>query len=284
MANAVILAGGKSKFANNKSKATLEFNGKRYIDCVIGALDKSENIEKILIMGDRNDLGKDVKGHRVIQERRDFFQNIVTGYDHLELLIEEGEPLFYVYSDAPFINPGGIDDFLEKCNKHKFLSGNYADLSICLVDIEEIRKRFPGYKDNYPYTRLNDFGARFGNCFLLNVGKILDSEFEKKYHIFENAYNARRFDEVRSTIRFIRNAGSLLIYDLAPKTLDKKYFYKGILKKELYVNTTLEEIEHILFRKTKLKIKIFKSNYPELAVDVDTKRDKNYIEDYTKKL
>lgn len=265
MVNAVVLAGGKSRIAGNKSKATLNFwDDRRCIDVVVECLDKSRNINKILISGDKADLGESISGHEVTQERRDFFQSVVA-------FMGEEEPLFYIYSDIPFINSIAVDDFLERCD-------NDADLNFGLVGIEKIRKGFAGYKDYYPYTRFNDFGFRLANCALVYLSRILHSKFEKRYNLFRNAYDIRRFDEIGSITKFIIDTGPIFLYSLLSKSMNKRDFYKGLSHRELYFNTNCREFEELLFRRSKLRVNLIKSSYPELAVDVDTKKDKEWIE------
>lgn len=279
MVNAVVLAGGKQKFGHYKSKAAVELNGKRCIDYVVDALEDSRNIDNILIVGDKYNLGKEIKGHKVIQERKGFFQNAITGYDHFELIIEDKEPLFYVFSDIPFVTSTAIDGFLEKCNNSANSNGD-ADLSLCLVDIDQINKFFPGCKKNYPSMRVKDFSFRMGNCGLIYPGRILDTEFERKYHIFENAYHARRFDQFSSFVKFIWNAGPIFIYDLLPKNFSKREFYSSLLKNEFYFDVTTKNFEELFLKKTGLRFRFIKTYYPELAVDIDTLKDKEYIENY----
>lgn len=264
MVNAVVLAGGKEKLGHYKSKATLEFNNKRCIDYVVEALEDAEHVDNFLIIGDRYSLGKDIKQYQVIQEKKSFFQNAVHGY--FESPIKKEDPLFYIYSDIPFVTSESIDDFLERCDLE-------VDLNFGLVNIEKIRENFPGYKENYPHARFKDFDFRMANCALVYPKKVLDSEFEKKHHTFKNAYKGRRFDQKGSMIRFAINSRHIFLYHLLKN-------FRGYSNGEFYFNTTIRDLENYIFNKTKLKFNFIKSNYSELAVDVDTRRDKEYIENY----
>lgn len=281
MVNAVVLAGGKEKLGHYKSKATLEFNNKRCIDYVVEALNKADNIDKVMIVGNIEHLGEEILGRKVTQERRVFIQNAVSGYEALRLELrdknwKDKEPLFYIFSDIPFVTAESIDDFLDRADTN-------SDLSFCFVDISKINERFSNYKEYYPYTTLKDFSFRMGNCGLVNVENVMKSGSQK---IFQKAFEARRFNEFLSFLKFLflgypvyshlRMLGEFKKTNLLgmPVILPREFYF------DLTINNVEEKISKIFSKEGNLSVNIVTSYYPELAVDVDGKRDRKYIENY----
>ena len=278
MVNAVVLAGGKQKFGHYKSKAAVELNGRRCVDYVVEALDKAKYIDDIIIVGNVDNLGEKIYDYSVTHETRVFVHNAAVGYEHFRLKMGDKEPLFYIFSDIPFVTSQSIDDFLERADYN-------TDLNLCFVDINKINEKFSNYKEYYPYTRLNDFSFRMGNCGLVKVENVIKSGSQK---VFQKAFEARRFNEFLSLLKFL-----FLGYSIYSHLRDVRKFQKTnlfgvpmILPREFYFDLNIKDIEEkisrVFSKEGNLSVNIVKSYYPELAVDIDTLKDKQYVENHPK--
>jgi len=268
MINAVILAGGKRR-RKKEEEGILDFGKEKVI---IEALKKTKNINDIVTVGNRRVLEEKLKGCNITQERGSFIQNITTGYEYFKNTGKDTDLLFYAFGDF-FPSVESIDDTIVKSDKT-------ADLNLYVVDIEKIKERYPGYKKWYPYQGFEGFGFRWGNCFLVNMENVLRKDEKKsKIKIFDEAYAARRPDEIRSLIKFLVLTIPYYI-PLLCKTLKnkqkRKEFYRK-LPRGFCFNADFGYVEDILYKKTNLNIRIIKSDYAELAVDIDKASDKKYL-------
>jgi molybdopterin-guanine dinucleotide biosynthesis protein A len=126
MFNALILAGTKEKGSleiaeNVDNKALIMLNGRPMIDYIVDALNNSENIDKILVVGPKNELSPYIgkKVEEIINPGNSILENMEIGLNYFN----SSDNLLFLTSDIPLITPEAIDEFLEICIKRKAYIG-----------------------------------------------------------------------------------------------------------------------------------------------------------------
>ncbi len=133
--DAIILAGEKEDAISVKgqNKALLPFRGKLLIEWVIDALDRSETISSMTVVGPESKLGPVIeniqtkKPLKLVSQGENIFENIWTGGlstfpgyrpgitgDELRAAGHEDKAVFIITSDIPLIEPAEIDHYIKK--------------------------------------------------------------------------------------------------------------------------------------------------------------------------
>lgn len=146
MINALILAGTKGKgnleiAEKVDNKALIMIDGRPMIDYIVEALDNSENINNILVVGPKKELhpyiGEKVK--EILNPGNSILENMESGLT----FFNSDENLLLLSSDIPLITPEAIDEFLKICIKRK------ACIGYPIITKENIIKKYPETKRTY---------------------------------------------------------------------------------------------------------------------------------------
>ena len=122
-----------------------------------------------------------------------------------------------------------------------------------------------------------------GNCGLVKVENVMKSGSQK---VFQKAFEARRFNEFLSFLKFLFLGYSVYSHLSGMRKFQKTNLFgiPVILPREFYFNLNIEDVEEkiskVFSKEGKLSVNIVKSYYPELAVDIDTLKDKEYVENH----
>ena len=140
MFNALILAGTKKKgpleiAENVDNKALIMINHRLMIDYIVDALNNSKNIDKILVIGPKNELHPSIgkKVEEILNPGNSLLENMEIGLNYFN----SSDNLLLLTSDIPLITPEAIDEFLRICTKRK------ACIGYPIITEEKIIKKYP---------------------------------------------------------------------------------------------------------------------------------------------
>ncbi|WP_207644719.1 nucleotidyltransferase family protein [Caloranaerobacter ferrireducens] len=243
MINSIILAGKSEKKLNGKyTKALVSINGKPMISYVIKALKESGVVDKIVVIGDRDEINKagleDVEF--IIQDRGSIIDNVIAGVDYFK----EDSMILISTCDIPLLTGEAVYDFVKKSLESKAdVCYPIIEKSICLEKYPEAVRTYAKLKDGY-FTG--------GNLILINP-KVLD--------------------------RCIIKAKQMIEYRKNPVKMSKVLGFTFLLK--LVVGRlTIESAEKRVSKILRLKPKAIITSYPEIGNDVDKPEDLNMAEKY----
>ena len=244
MFNALILAGAKGKgpleiAENVDNKALIMLDSRPMIDYIVDALNSSENIDRILVVGPKNELhpymGKKVD--EILNPGNSILENMEIGLN----FFNSADNLLLLSSDIPLITSEAIDEFLEICTKRK------AYIGYPIITKENIVKKYPETERTYIKMKEGIFCG--GNIVFFKP----EVFFEKKKLIKE------LFDNRKATWRYVKILGLKFILKFLFKTL------------------TLEEIEKRLTGIIGYNSIAAMISYPEIMIDLDKPSDLKLI-------
>ncbi|MBI4641169.1 MAG: NTP transferase domain-containing protein [Candidatus Tectomicrobia bacterium] len=199
--DAIVTAGdrGASKFVYGRNKVFLEIREKPLIFYVIGALEESERVKHIHIVGPQKDLEKVFEQHgygkkplSIYEQQRNLYENVwnaflhtLPGYqegsefdDSLQLIAQD-KAILVVPGDAPLLTPFEVDEFLSQCDLGKF------DYFLGLTSEDGLK---PYYPDQYrrgiklAYYHFRDERYRHNNLHLVKVLRVANREYIQKMY------------------------------------------------------------------------------------------------------
>ena len=256
--NAVVLAGDRGvndpllKAAKVFGKAAVKFNGQTLLERVVSTLINARCIDKIYVVGPSDEC---LRQHSYISA---FLEN-----DNVVCLPPESGPsssalkgviksdyypALITTCDLPLLNSQQIDDY---CNSVQSLD---ADFVVTAVNYEGIGQCMP---------ELNKTKYQFGTahvCFA-NVFAVLNEAGLRAIEYWQDIENSRK-----KPIEIIRKIDWLSIL---------RYKFRLL---------TLDQAANSLSQKVGTKVKIERSNLPNLALDVDSAHDYEVFTKYFKSL
>lgn len=244
MFNALILAGTKEKgpleiAENVDNKALIVIDGRPMIDYIVDALNNSENIDRILVVGPKNKLypyiGKKVK--EILNSGKSILENMEIGLN----FFNSTDSLLLLTSDIPLLTTEAIDEFLRICTKRK------AQIGYPVITKENIVKKYP--ETQRTYVKMKE-GAFCG-------GNIV---FFKPEVFFQNKKLIKElFDNRKATWKYVKILGLKFILKFLFKTL------------------TLEEVEKRVTEIFGYNSIAAMTSYPEIMIDLDKPSDLKLI-------
>ncbi|MBA7563681.1 molybdopterin-guanine dinucleotide biosynthesis protein A [Candidatus Atribacteria bacterium 1244-E10-H5-B2] len=244
MFNALVLAGTKEKgpleiAENVNNKALIMLESRPMIDYIIDALNSSENIGRVLVVGPKNELhpyiGKKVD--EILNPGNSILENMEIGLN----FFNSADNLLLLTSDIPLITSKAIDEFLEICTKRK------AYIGYPIITKENIVKKYPETKRTYVKMKEGIFCG--GNIVFFKP----EVFFQKKKLIKE------LFDNRKATWKYV-------------KILSLKFILKFLFK-----TLTLEEIEKRVTDILGYNSIAAMISYPEVMIDLDKPSDLKLI-------
>ena len=245
MFNALILAGTKEKgpleiAENVDNKALIMIDGRPMIEYIVDALNNSENIDKILVVGPKNELhpyiGKKVE--EILNPGNSILENMEIGLNYFN----SADNLLLLSSDIPLITPEAINEFLSICTKRK------ACIGYPIITKENIIKKYPETERTYVKMKEGVFCG--GNIVFFKP----DVFFQNKKLIKE------LFDNRKATWKYAKILGLKFIL---------KFLFKAL---------TLEEIEKRVTDILGYNSVAVMVSYPEIMIDLDKLSDLKLIQ------
>ncbi|MCA9934635.1 MAG: NTP transferase domain-containing protein [Ardenticatenaceae bacterium] len=165
----VIAAGGHPQpddllypYTQGKSKAQLDMNGRTMLERVIDALQGSQTIEDIVVVGLGDDQGMSFQ--RPVHHLPDQGGLISNGIAGLDWIMEHkgGKPhVLFSSADIPVITPAIVDDFIERCQPLNHI------LYYNFVTQEAMETRFP--HSNRTFVKLKGARVAGGDMLVLRA-------------------------------------------------------------------------------------------------------------------
>jgi len=250
MFNAMILAGTKRRgplevATNVENKALIMINEKPTIDYIIDALKGSKNIDKVLVVGPKNELYPYIgeKVEQIIEPGNSILYNLEVGIKYFNT----NKDLLILTSDIPLISPQAIDEFIEKCLERK------AHLGYPIIQKEDIIKKYP--EAQRTYVKIKE-GTFCGGNIIFFKPEIFYENKKMIQELFENRKDMWKW----------------------AKILGFKFVLKYLLK-----IITLDEIEEKVSNLVGYKSIAVIVSYPEIMIDLDKISDYELVQKYLKK-
>tara|TARA_B100000686_G_scaffold338995_2_gene412345 strand:+ start:264 stop:1256 length:993 start_codon:yes stop_codon:yes gene_type:complete len=294
--DAILLAGeGESSFkVYNRHKAFLKINGKCIISYVLEALQMTESVRAIYLVGLKDKVtqaleesGIDMnypKPLHIVQQRANLYENI--WYTFLRTLAPEGEEpdltssdnldkaALIVPCDAPLITPHEVEYFISHADEENF------DHVLGLSSRESLQPFYP--RDGLPgirmaYLHLKENKYRINNLHLVKPLRIGNRQYIQKMYQY----------------RYQRNIKNMFLFGLSligkDNPVNLKYYF-GLQLGLLFSKCKLEKlakyfrgwtpkkdfenrISHIL----KTRFTALETPFPGAALDIDNDRDYEVI-------
>lgn len=230
--NAVILAGstGEEKLPD---KALIKIKGKYMISYVIDALKDSGKIDKISVVGHKDNMDNIPGIDILIEQGKSMAENIVKGVEPFK----NDRRILILTCDIPMLTKEAVIDFVEQSEIQD------ADLCYPIVKQEDNEKKFPDAKRTY--AKIKDGTFTGGNIFYINPA------------IIESCIIA---------------ANQFISYRKKPWKLGQLLGLK-ILILFLFRRVTINQLEKKVSELFNIKAKAIISHYPEIGNDVDKNED-----------
>ncbi len=244
MLNALILAGTKKKgpleiAENVNNKALIMLDSRPMIEYIVDVLNNSENIDKILVVGPKNELLPYIgeKVEEILNPGNSILENMEIGLNYFN----STENLLLITSDIPLITAEAIDEFLRICTTRK------ACIGYPIITKEKIIKKYPETERTYVKMKEGIFCG--GNITFFKP----DVFFQNKKLIKE------LFENRKATWKYAKILGLKFILKFLFKTL------------------TLEEVEKRVTDILGYNSIAVMVSYPEIMIDLDKLSDLKLI-------
>ncbi|WP_420630689.1 nucleotidyltransferase family protein [Candidatus Leptofilum sp.] len=239
--NCVVLAGGLPEpddplyeMTQGKSKALLDMNGRTMLERVVDALQSSQSIGEVVVVGLGDDLGMTFQ--RPVNHTPDYgsmLKNALGGIAKMRELYPETNLVMVSSADIPTLTPEIVDDFIENCAPYdKGMVYNF-------VDKPTLEARFPN--SNRTYVKLKD-GLIAGGDLTLIQADLSDTNRD----VWEALTNARKH-----------------AWQLA-RVVGFRFLFKFLLSQ-----LSFADIEDAAFRITGRPCRVMLNPHAEIAMDAD---------------
>jgi GTP:adenosylcobinamide-phosphate guanylyltransferase len=177
--DAIVLAGGKNSpemiaATGVENRALLELEpGRTMLSYIVEALEKSEQVRAVYIVGDVPPIGSAV----IVSPGESLLDNLLKGIEAAST--DSSIPVLTATSDAPFINTSAVDDFLSAA-----LAVN-ADFCYPIIPMDAYVGEFAGAKRTT--LKLKDGCFTGGNLMLIRPERMIQNKAA-----ITSAYKARK--------------------------------------------------------------------------------------------
>jgi molybdopterin-guanine dinucleotide biosynthesis protein A len=187
MMDCIITAGGNPEpgdplypYTQGNSKALLDMNGRTMLERVVDALQESQYVEEIVIIGLGSDLGMQFRRpvHH-LPDQGGLVSNAIAGIDWLIENRPEATEFLGCSADIPLISGNMVDAYIDSCRP--FDQAFYY----ILVTKETMESRFPG--SNRTFVKLRDADVAGGDVVIMRFDIALANR-----KLWEQMANARK--------------------------------------------------------------------------------------------
>tara|TARA_Y100000310_G_C20682805_1_gene817035 strand:- start:1103 stop:1948 length:846 start_codon:yes stop_codon:yes gene_type:complete len=261
--NAIVLAGipaSKDKRIKEENKALLELNNIPLCLYVVQALQNSESISRIGIVGPKKELEKIILNRNEIKiinqslapkESRRFIENCINGHNNLS---KNGEKTLFTPCDLPFIKSQDIDNFILEAEKYN------AAFHYGVINVNNIPKEIELLKKCRKSLFKGEGDYRTAGLFLFDGTKIKNRE-PLEYQL-ERAFPMRRTSSFLSKV---------ILYSFLAKKFRKEIF------KYLTHTLTRKNIEDAVEDKLGFSFKLTDVESARAIVDIDDIEEYEFI-------
>lgn len=239
--DALITAGGIPEpdeplypYTQGQPKAMLEIEGQPMVQWVVDALDNSQKIENIVVVGlDPAANLKSSKPIHYLSNQGGMVDNLRAGMMKLREINPQVTKLLAVSSDIPAITPDMVDWLVNE------VQNTDDDVYYCLVPREVMEKRYPG--SNRSYTHLRDMEVCGGDM---------------------NALDARLVDQNTEIWNKLTEARKNVVKQAALIGFGTLFL---LLVRQATINSTVKRVS----KKLGVKGRAIISPYAEIGMDID---------------
>lgn len=166
-------------YTKGQPKALIDMNGRTMLERVIDALQDSQNVDDVVVVGLGSDMGQTFKRpvHHVA-DQGSLVGNGIAGAKYLMELKPDAKLFITCTADVPLITGAMIDEFIDMCQPLD--KGVYY----IMVTQEAMDKRFPD--SNRTYVKLKGMQIAGGDIGIMSI------ELVKKEELMDMLANARK--------------------------------------------------------------------------------------------
>ena len=249
MYNAVILAGGKTpwlqKAVGTNIRALAPLGGRRLVEYIIDALDRSGMIDRIIVAADSSEWEA-----AVLPQRAELVAVKTASMPETAAAAVAGLPgggkILFVCDDIPLLTAAAVQDFLRQAETVA------ADAYYPVIPEADCARAFPGAQRTY--VTLPDGRFTGGNLMLIKAAVV-----------------ARSLDKARDIFARRKKPWELC-----------GWLGFGFVLKFLLHRLTLADVERRASELLEFKGKAIVSHYPEIGMDIDKEEDWQLLQSYFK--
>lgn len=245
MLDAIVLAGSPNEgplreCSTAPKEALIEIGGRCMVDYVLGALNTTEEVHRIILVGmEPQDLkytgSKDISW---VQAGNTLLESLEHGLS----AASPGNKVLLATADIPLLNSRAIKAFLEQCGDWE------ADLYYPVVSREVSERRFPGVRRTYATFRDGTYTG--GNLFLLDPEALV-----------------RCREMLKAGVELRKSPWRLC------RLLGIRFLCKFLCRQ-----LSLREVEAKIQNLLGITARVVVTQYPEIGIDVDKPSDLRIVE------
>ncbi|HDD56250.1 MAG TPA: hypothetical protein ENG59_08420 [Chloroflexi bacterium] len=240
--DAILLAGGVPTpdsplypYTEGKPKATVQIGSKSMIQWVLDALEESQTIDSIVVVG-VEDMSETLHSTKILDfhpAADDIIRNFQVGADALLAHKPDAKRVALVSSDIPMLTPESVDWVVNTCQESD------EDLNYCVIEQSQMEKRFPDSARSY--VKLRDMSLCGGDLLVIKLDL-----YKTRKDFWRKIFEARK-----SHLHQARLIGFDILLLLLLRRL------------------TLEDAVHKITRRLNITGRGINCPYPEIGMDVD---------------
>lgn len=287
--DAVVLAGthqNPRRLINGRNKAFLEIAGRPLVRHVVDALEGSDQIGEVFVVGPCDELqivlGGCSRTHCVPQEGKMLSNSWAairaTEQRHADLGLEvvQQRPLLLISCDLPLISPAAIDDFVRRCAQADRDSSELHAMLSGITEDANLRPYYPtdGKSGIYrPLVQLNRGQMRLANIYVVRPRHLAHSEF------LQTSFSLRKAKDWRNVMKLVFSlfrqhggwSAAWMTVRLQLAAMLKRG--QGRLYWKLRVGNTMERMDNGVSTVLGGHTKTVVTPYGGLSLDVDEEED-----------
>jgi len=283
MLDALILAGDKEGYVSvhDRNKAFLPLKGKSLLEHVIDAVDGTQSVENIFVVGPLDRLSSRIdtsgceKPIEFLQQSKNVIENILDSYGKIYTW-ESDQPLLILPSDIPLATSSEIDAFINGSEylKNDYVMGFQTEQALTPFYPTETKD---GIRMSYFYFK--QFVGRHNNLHVAWPRRVKNAE------LVNTTYNLRYQKKFRNYLKWVASIvpstggkGKVLrLTILMQLALIGDYMGVYRISKSLRPLIDMREIEDCISEALKIRFKVYCMDFGAAAVDVDNERDLEVI-------
>jgi len=283
MLDALILAGDKEGYVavHKRNKAFLPLKGKCLLEHVIDAVDRTQHVDSIYVVGPQDKLSSRIntsgyqKPVEFLPQSNSVIDNILTSYKTMYSW-EADHPLFILPSDIPLTTPSEIDAFIKGSDyvNCDYVMGFQTERALSAFYPTET---LDGIRMSYFYFK--QFIGRHNNLHIAWPNRVKNAE------LVNTTYNLRYQKKFQNYLKWVASIvpstggkGKVLrLTILMQLALIGDYMGFNRISKSLRPYIDLHEIEACISEALSIRFKVYCMDFGASAVDVDNENDLDII-------
>jgi len=281
--DALILAGDKEGYVSvhHRNKAFLSLKGKCLLEHVIKAVDRTQHVRNIFVVGPLDTLTSSInlsdyqKPVEFLPQSTSVIDNILTSYETIYSW-DADYPLLILPSDIPLTTPSEIDAFITGADYFKY------DYVMGFQTEKALRAFYPtethdGIRMSYFYFK--QFIGRHNNLHIVWPNRV------KNVKLVNTTYNLRYQKKFQNYLKWVasivpstKGKGKILRLTLLMQlALIGDYMGVDRISKSLRPLMDIREIEACISNALRIRFRVYCMDFGASAVDIDSEKDLEII-------